>query len=481
MQVPPSFRFAANPRTTQDAGAWKTIYETSGQRTFQSGQQMQFLFPADGFLDPSSVSLEATVELTDADGSTVAASTSNARLTAPGAWTAIRQIDVLAGSDEMSKTRNYGLWHTIVYQYGMDDPAYDEQTYTANGQAYPKYAVYTDTDRNEIPGTRSGEQVTIRPLIGEMVQDQYLPLPFLKNVGFVLRFTLEEAARCLVTDSANPTVTNYKFSDVRLRYRVTYPNTELYAVAQAAWAAGTYTVDYNSYDWFTYTQATTGEGTDVVPITDQAASIQSAFTVVRPTQALTQQYDPLRNRRFIAVPLSDTANKEGSFQYEINGTLFPERAIQFSATNTGELYLACADAYRSLRGVPSQKKSTFNDVQAASRTYSPTTMQTDYRNGKVPACVLAMRFDAFTAAESNVILSGPDTKSAAGRLVMTLVKGSLVNWKKQNATTIATAGSSDQYTGDYNGGSDYNLTYDTFVVSKRRAVFSAANGLDVMM
>lgn len=247
-QIPPSFRFAANPRTTQDASAWKTIIADGAPGYVYAGQQLQWVFSSDGFIDPASISIETTVEILNSSQTPVASS-DRARITAPGPWTMVQQIDTFGGNDEISSSREYDTFHTLVYLYNMDDVSYDQHSYLSAADAYPFFGVYTNANRDNLPGLKTGDQVSILPLVGLTAQTQAIPLPFLKNVGLVWRMTLRSAANCLFVPAGSSAV-SYRWKNPILRYRVSYPNANLFAQAQAAWVQGLYALDINSYDHF---------------------------------------------------------------------------------------------------------------------------------------------------------------------------------------------------------------------------------------
>lgn len=462
-QVPPSFRFAANPRTTQDTGSWKTVLPDIGGGPVQAGQMVQWICSADGMMDPSSLCFEGKFELLDVNGNVVGSS-DNARILAPGPWSAINQFDIYAGNDEVSSSKNYSVMHSIVHKYGMDDVNADLHQYVSGADAYPAFGIYSNSARNKIPGTRSGDQVLFCPLVGLTAQTQYVPLPFLKNVGFVFRITLEQAANCMYLPAGTSAV-SYRWSEPRMRYRITEPNPELFAASQAAWIQGLYALDLNSYDWFPYS-GKAGAGTETIVLTDQASNVQAMFWIVRETIKSTN--DPLRNVRWFSPMYGTTGNATttGQAQIEINGTLYPERPMTWSRGRTEEVYYLFADAMRSIKAVPNQMMNVFVDRHASDRTYSLMSVEDNYRSGLVDSCVMGMRFDAFTTAESNAILSGPDTRSAAGRIALTLTHEAFTSFFSKTSGGAF----NDTYTTQFTN--DTNLTWDFIVVTKRRILMT---------
>lgn len=221
-------------------------------------------------------------------------------------------------------------------------------------------------------------------------------------------------------------------------------------------------------------QGKASDGTDVIVVTDQASNVQSMFWVVRET--LRQQYDPLRNRRFLSLMYGTSGSSgisTGQYQIEINGTLYPERPVIWNRYYTMEVYLHTADAFKSLKAVPNQMLNVFNDRHAKDRTFSLTSVENNYRSGLIDSTVMGMRFDAFTTMESNTILSGPDTKSAAGRITLTVTHEAMTSFLSKN--------SADNDVYDQAITTSTNVTWDIYVVTKKRVLFSPTSGATVIM
>ena len=166
--IPPSMKFALNPRTTSDAAAYKIIVPASGDGTFKSGQQIPFTFSSDGFIEPGSVQFEGTLVMLDSSGLEVVGS--RARAKAPGPWSTISQINVVAGTKTVSESRNYNLFHNIVHAYCLDDTNQAEEDSIGHADAYPFFVRSAITSRNMRPGNFGGQFCAFRPKIGLCTQ-----------------------------------------------------------------------------------------------------------------------------------------------------------------------------------------------------------------------------------------------------------------------------------------------------------------------
>ena len=480
--IPPSFRFAANARTTSDVRVHKSILPRRGAATYKQDDQITFIMPTDGFLDPATVALVADFNAIGAtDKNTVV-------LSAPGAWTCLQGVETFIGSTQVEHIQNYSHYHSQLFVYNMNEKNEDKHIFSANGQRYPSHNnAYPNA---AIPGTPSGEQIRIPLLTGLTAQSNYIPLTFMKNIGMMYRFTLASKDNALAY--VGSAVTGYNLSNVRLEFDLVYPNADLFNAAESAWAAGQYVIDFNNVDYLEY-PTRYDQQTDVIPMAVNASSLQSAFLTLR--QSNTKSWDVFKNRRWLSPMTEASSGTTNTWQFTVNNTLFPESKVDYSDKKTGETYMHAAQAFRSLRSVPDQPESVFMDDRAAEHTYSPQVIAsgagtgvaraspyTDYRNGNVSSFVLGMRFDAFDPAESSMILSGPDTKSAAGNMSIEVKRTAFSRQLKlaSNGDASPATLTSDLI---YNSAWETNdpLTWQIFVNSKRRLALTPSSGATVIL
>lgn len=240
-------------------------------------------------------------------------------------------------------------------------------------------------------------------------------------------------------------------------------------------------MDINSYDYFN-AGAQAQSVTDIIRVGEQTSSIQSLFMIAR--TAIQAPNDPLSQRRWLSFAYGqsygDSNLSRNSIQIEVNGNLFPESPIEFTRSRTEMLYYHFSDAMRALKAVANQPSNVFFDRMAAYRCYSPNTPNAvaltntsasgvvqgaSYRTGLIDSFVFGMRFDAFKTSESNIILSGPDTKSAGGSLLITLKRDGYHNFQFKKSAL------DDDLYNDPIKDTD-NINYDIFIVARNRVVFT---------